>query len=276
MDVLKSKRFVVIMIAPLVIIFVLCVSESALAKEAIGWHWYNEIYPENKKHEKREKVEQGNNDGEGSGSKKSKKEDSATKQIILLRQAVQEAKARAILYPTEENMRTYLILQNFIMSQANIFAHMWKKTQLDYPELDYSILHPVQNNAQHVLYAGIRKKEEMAIKAFSEKYGLLFFYRGNNPLDQELAPTIESFSRDNNISLIPVSVDGKKLEIFANPTMSQIDNGQAGKLGVRYFPALILVDPRNQRVRPLHYGFISDSDLRRRFLQVASDFQEGV
>ena len=276
MRMLKSRNLIVTMITPLFFLTILSIPASSLAKEAIGWHWYNEIYPENKKHDKHEKGEQRNNDGEGSGSKKSKKADSAVKQIILLRQAVQEAKAKAILYPTEDNMRTYLILQNFVMNQANIFAHMWKKTQLDYPELDYSILHPVQNSAQHVLYAEIRKKEEMAIKAFSEKYGLLFFYRGNNPLDQELAPTIESFSRDNNISLIPVSVDGKKLEIFANPTMSQIDNGQAGKLGVRYFPALILVDPRNQKVRPLHYGFISDSDLRRRFLQVASVFQEGV
>ena len=262
------------MITSLFVLFVLCIPEVVLAKKAIGWHWYNEIYPENKKHENHEKIkkgEKGNND-----IKKSKKEDSAMNQIVLLRQVVQEAKAKAILYPTEENMRTYLILQNFVMNQANIFAYMWKKTQLDYPELDYSILHPVQNSAQHVLYAEIRKKEEMAIKAFSEKYGLLFFYRGNNPLDQELAPTIESFTRENNISLIPVSIDGKRLEVFTNLTMSQIDNGQAGTLGVRHFPALILVDPKNQRVQPLHYGFISDSDLRRRFLQVASGFQEGV
>ena len=272
MNVQKNKRLIIIMSASLVLVSAFGISEFALAKEAVGWHWYNEIYPDNKKDEKGKKE----NNKADNKNKINKKEDSAMNQIILLRETVQEAKAKAILYPTEENMKTYLILQNFVMNQANLFAHMWKKTQLVYPELDYSVLHPVQNSAQHVMYAEIHKKEDEAIKTFSKRYGLLFFYRGNDMLDQELAPTIESFSRDNNISLIPVSIDGKKLEVFANFAMSQIDNGQAGKLGVRYFPALILVDPKNQKVRPLNYGFISDSDLRRRFLQVASDFQEGV
>lgn len=245
----------------------LCWETPVFAKEAIGWHWYNEIYPENKEDKKDEK----NRSNER--NKKESKEKSAMLQMALLRQTVREAKARAILYPTEENMRSYLILQNFVMGQANMFTHIWEKTLLDYPELDYSVLHPTQNNAQHVIYAEIRKKELEAISAFSKKYGLLFFYRGNNPLDQELAPTIESFSKDNNISLIPVSIDGKNLEVFAT---SHADGGQAEKLGIKYFPALILVDPKNQKVKPLNYGFISDSDLRRRFLQVATDFQEGV
>lgn len=260
------------MITSIALVSAFGIPEPILAKEAVGWHWYNETYPENKKNVKNEdKSNKGNHkSGENNG------ENSAMNQISLLRQAVQEAKAKAILYPTEENMRGYLILQNLVMNQANLFAHMWKKAQLDYPELDYSVLHPVQNSAQHVMYAEIHKKEDEVIKTFSKRYGLLFFYRGNGMLDLELAPTIESFSKDNNISLIPVSIDGKKLEVFANFAMSQIDNGQAGKLGVRYFPALILVDPKNQKVRPLNYGFISDSDLRRRFLQVASDFQEGV
>jgi conjugal transfer pilus assembly protein TraF len=267
------------MITPLFILSVLCIPEAASAKEAVGWHWYNEIYPEIKTYEKNEKdenKERGEKDKKHEKYGKNKKEDSAMNQIVFLRQVVQEAKAKAILYPSEENMRSYLILQNFVMNQANRFAHVWKKTQLDYPELDYSVLHPVQNSAQHVLYLSVHNRENEAIKTFSKKYGLLFFYRGNNPLDQELAPTIESFSRENNISLIPVSIDGKKLEVFGSFEMNQIDSGQAERLGIKYFPALILVDPKNQKVRPLNYGFISDSDLRRRFLQVATDFKEGV
>ncbi|MEI8055415.1 MAG: type-F conjugative transfer system pilin assembly protein TraF [bacterium] len=230
----------------------------AFAKEAIGWHWYNEIYHE----ENKEKKEQEND-----------KRESSMVQMALLRQAVREAKARAILYPTVENMRTYLIMQNFVTNQASLFTRAWKKTLLEYPELDYSILHPTQNNAQHIIYAENSRKEKDAIKFFSEKYGLFFFYRGGNPLDQALAPIIHGFSKENNISLIPITVDGKLINTFeANHTNS----GQAEKLGVKYFPALILVDPKNQKVIPLHYGFISDSELHRRFLQVATAFKEGV
>lgn len=235
----------------------LCISAPAIANDAIGWHWYNEIYPEDK-HETADKT---------------KKEKSASLQMQILRQAVREAKAKAILYPTEENMRMYLILQNLVMEKASVFTHVWKKTLLDYPELDYSIAQPTQNNAQHILYSEARKKEAAAIKYFSQKYGMLFFYRGNDPMDKELAPTIEAFSRENNLSLIPVSMDGKKLEVFK---INHTNLGQAEKLGIKYFPAFILVDPKSQKTVALNYGFISDSELRRRFLQVATNFQEGV
>ena len=194
-------------------------------------------------------------------------------QMALLRQALQEAKAKAILYPTVENMRSYLILQNFVTNQASLFTQVWKRTLLEYPDLDYSILHPIQNSAQHVMYAETSKKEDEAIQSFAKQYGLFFFYRGNNSLDQALAPIIESFSRGNHISLIPVSMDGKTLAVFGS---NQIDRGQAEKLGIKYFPALILVNPKNQKIQPLNYGFISDADLRRRFLQIATNFQDGV
>lgn len=262
MNALKNKTIVSIIFAIALTLTILVISKPAWAKDAVGWHWYNEIYHEDKKDEKNKGAIQ-----------KNKKESSATLQMALLRKAVREAKARAILYPTVENMRSYLILQNFVTNQAGLFTQIWKKTLLEYPELDYSVLHPTQNNAQHVLYAETSRREAEAIKAFGEKYGLLFFYRGNNPLDQELASTIESFGKDNNISLIPVSVDGKNLEVFAT---SHADNGQAEKLGIKYFPALVLVDPKNQKVQPLNYGFISDSELRRRFLQIATNFRDGT
>ena len=258
-DKYKNKAILII------VLFVLFTPIQILAKDAIGWHWYNEIFSSSDKN-KEKKADEANKPTELN-------KNSATTQVTHLRQTVEEAKAKAILYPTEENMRSYLILQNLVMAKASAFTRIWKKTLLDYPELDYSILHPTQNSAQHIIYEEIRKKEDEAIKLLSQKFGLLFFYRGANPLDQELAPTIESFCQENNISLIPISVDGAKLEIFS---ASRTNTGQAEKLGVKHFPALILVDPKNQKVLPLNYGSISASDLRKRFLQVLTNFQDGV
>ena len=146
---------------------------------AIGWHWYNEIHLENPQEEK--------------AKESNSLEESAIAQLTILRNTVQEAKARAILYPTIENVKSYVVLQNLVMEKARMFTSAWKQVLLEYPELDYGILHPTQNSAQHVMYAQLRLKEAVAIKYYSEKYGLLFFYRGGNLLDQELAPTIERF-----------------------------------------------------------------------------------
>lgn len=239
------------------------ITNVAEPTKAVGWHWYNEIHPETKDFAK----------DEADNELSDKKGVSALTQITALREEVQEAKAKAILYPTTQNVRAYLVLQNFVMEKAMLFTRAWKQALLKYPELDYGVLHPTQNNAQHVLYARERQREDAAIKYYSKYYGLLFFYRGDNLLDQELAPTIKSFSEDNNIALIPVSVDGKILDSLVT---SHIDRGQATKLQIKHYPALILVNPKTQEIQALHYGFISESELRRRFLQLATNFQEGV
>ena len=47
----------------------------------------------------------------------------------------------------------------------------------------------------------------------------------------------------------------------------------AQRLGVKYFPAMMLVDPKQGSVRPLSYGFISQDDLAKQFLNVSEDFK---
>lgn len=242
------------------ILVVLFIPLIGLAKDAIGWHWYNEINIEDKK-------------PKASVAASNQKVQPATLQMQVLRKMVREAKDKAILYPTEDNMHSYLILQNFVMEQAMKFTQIWKKTLLKHPDLDYSVAHPTQNNAQHIMREQVHKKETAAIQVLGQKYGILFFYRGNEQMDQELAPTIISFCQENHISLIPITVDGQKLTSF---TTSQINNNHAEKLGIKHFPALVLVDPKSQEAVPLHYGFISDSDLRRRFLQIATNFKEEI
>ncbi len=48
---------------------------------------------------------------------------------------------------------------------------------------------------------------------------------------------------------------------------------RAQRLDVKYFPAMMLVDPKQGSVRPLSYGFISQDDLAKQFLNVSEDFK---
>lgn len=95
-------------------------------------------------------------------------------------------------------------------------------------------------------------------------------YRGQDPIDGQLAQVINGFRDTYGLSVIPVSVDG-----VINPLLpdSRTDQGQAQRLGVKYFPAMMLVDPKQGSVRPLSYGFISQDDLAKQFLNVSEDFK---
>ncbi|HGV4574421.1 TPA: conjugal transfer protein TraF, partial [Escherichia coli] len=44
-------------------------------------------------------------------------------------------------------------------------------------------------------------------------------------------------------------------------------------MGVSQFPALMLVEPGSEQYQPLAWGFMTQDDLARRFLDVATDFK---
>ena len=134
-------------------------------------------------------------------------------------------------------------------------------------------MHPTENNAQHVLSVEQSAREVAAIQAFANQDGLLFFYRGKQRLDQALAPSIAAFAKIHRMALIPVSVDGKSLAIFPK---SQSDHGQAKALQIHYFPALVLVNPKTGAHQAVAYGFIAQDELKRRFLNMATQFKRAV
>lgn len=113
-------------------------------------------------------------------------------------------------------------------------------------------------------------QQRQAIAKLAEHYGIMFFYRGQDPIDGQLAQVINGFRDTYGLSVIPVSVDG-----VINPLLpdSRTDQGQAQRLGVKYFPAMMLVDPKQGSIRPLSYGFISQDDLAKQFLNVSEDFK---
>lgn len=135
-----------------------------------------------------------------------------------------------------------------------------------------------QGNLQYSHYNGTvrnqlaadQAQQRQAIAKLAEHYGIMFFYRGQDPIDGQLAQVINGFRDTYGLSVIPVSVDG-----VINPLLpdSRTDQGQAQRLGVKYFPAMMLVDPKQGSVRPLSYGFISQDDLAKQFLNVSEDFK---
>jgi len=233
--------------------------EDGQKANAQGWHWYN--WQERNQENKLRALQNAQNTPT--------KVLSATETMKLLQALTKESLDKAILYPSEENIRDYIVLQNYIMSHSSQFSLLWQKTLLDYPVLNYTIAHPTENNAQHVQSVVEESQETAAIQALSKVYGLFFFYRGNNLLDQTLAPIIKGFADENHVSLIPISVDGVTLPIFPE---SRMDQGQAQSMHIQFFPALVLVDPTQGRYRPINYGFITVDELKKRYLEIATNF----
>ena len=229
---------------------------TATGKDA-GWQWYNETRrtPE---------------DDKSSSTQPQQASPDIMEKLATLQQATKRAMYEAILYPGVENFTRYFRLQNYWTQQAGLFSMSAKKAMLENPELDYNLQYSHYNGTVKNQLAADYAEQRQAISTLAQHYGVMFFYRGREAIDGQLVQVIKNFRETYGLSVIPVSVDG-----VINPMLpdSRTDQGQAEQLGVKFFPAMMLVNPKSGQVKPLSYGFISQDDLAKQFLYVSSDFK---
>ncbi|WP_419421442.1 type-F conjugative transfer system pilin assembly protein TraF (plasmid) [Legionella sp. D16C41] len=242
------------------ILFLLCLfmtSVWAAENKPTGFLWYN-----------LEKEKKGIDKTKPSGIPF--KRLSYTERDAVLRFYTMEALHKARYTKKVKDMRVFLSLQDYWLKESSRFKALFQQTMLENPQYDYAVTHPTSNLGAKITDE-VRESQTVAIiNRLSKSHGLLFFYRGKSPYDLKQIPIIADFCRRFKLSMIAVSVDG---EVSAELMNSQIDRGQANQLGVRYFPALLLVNPRNSRVSPIAYGLTTQDVLMERIKQVANQFK---
>lgn len=191
---------------------------------------------------------------------------------LVMAYYTREAWHKAMNKRTVENMRNYIALQDFWSERATNTSRLFEKTMLYYPQYHYETTHPSNNIGVKVSDEISHQKEALVMRSLAKTHGLLYFYRGNNPYDAKQSPIIQDFSKRYGLHVTPVSVDGVKDSVFPE---SKIDHGQARQLNIRFFPALILVNPATQKTQPVSYGLLTQDMLARQFLLVATDFAKG-
>jgi len=221
-------------------------------RHAEGWHWYQD--PPQKE--------------EPSPQKETRKPSfevrsslSPTQRIEAQKKEVEDALNLAIMEPTTENVRNYIVLQKQVMDRSEEFANVWQKTIMTHPELDETLNHPSDQNALHVYNDLKRQDMQKQIKALSQEYGLFFFFKGACPYCHGFAPLVKDFSKTYGWSVLAVSLDGGKVKEFPD---AKTDNGIASRLNIQSVPALLAIHPKTGDVIPLAYGMVSLSEIERR------------
>ena len=208
-----------------------CFIFPASGKDA-GWQWYNEkINPKEKENKPVPAAP--------------RQEPDIMQKLAALQTATKRALYEAILYPGVDNFVKYFRLQNYWTQQAGLFTMSAKKAMLAHPELDYNLQYSHYNGTVRNQLAADQAQQRQAIAKLAEHYGIMFFYRGQDPIDGQLAQVINGFRDTYGLSVIPVSVDG-----VINPLLpdSRTDQGQAQRLGVKYFPAMMLFNRRTDSI----------------------------
>lgn len=194
----------------------------------------------------------------------------SVEQAQYLQGLTKEALNRAILYPSVENAATYQRWQKFWTDRASMFSQSFAAAQLHHPDLDYNLEYPHYNSTAPLVQSRDQQARVEAIAKTGQQYGLFYFYRGSDPVDVQMAGVVADFAKTNKLSLIPVSVDG---QVAPSVPSSRPDSGQSQSMNISHFPALFLVDPGSRKYQPLAYGFMTQDDLAKRFLNVSTGFK---
>ncbi|EKF67010.1 type-F conjugative transfer system pilin assembly protein TraF [Serratia plymuthica A30] len=233
------------------------------AQPFTGWHWYNEPKETPKPKRKPAPAQQ-----------KQQIPDlnqlTPTEQAAVLKKLTMDAQVKAILYPSAENAATFLRWQKFWTDRASMFSQSFAAAQLQNPDLDYNLEHSHYNSTVPAQLAQDKAKQESAIQQLSQTFGMFFMYKGAEQLDSQMAAVVADFAKTRGLALIPISVDG-----VASPSLpgTMPNTGQVERMNVKYFPALFLIEPGKQTYKPLAYGFMTQDDLAKRFLNVATGFK---
>lgn len=258
-----------------------------LRSAIVGWHWYNEPLkkkksdrlPTDNNAEKREKAEKNRRMTE----KQALSSDAwvtafhqlpPLQQLRLLQAVTAERRVKAVLSGKVEDIAAYKAAQDFWVRRATAFTVGWEQMLLRYPDRDYSLTYSHQNFLAPIMQNTRHQAENRAIATLRKNHGLLFFYRGGMPEDRLFSGIVHRFAEKYHFSVMPVSVDGQTTRDFPE-SRQDTQQKKAAAVGVRFVPALVLVNPAQQRTQIVSYGAQSESDLAARLWRLANHWQPG-
>lgn len=227
-----------------------------------GWFWYEaQKQPEKKKPRK---IPENNPVPEAA------KPPLTAKEILREKgKKMEEAMATAMLNPTRENYLEYMRQMNAIQEQSMQFANGFSQVLWSAPEYDRNIQSPSSPQAQFVAEQQASERKAANLVEISKKNGLIFFFRSDCPFCHKFAPILVDIAKDFGFDIVPVSLDGGGLPEFPNP---KVNNELGRKLKVQSVPAVYLVDPKNNMVSAVSYGFNSRIAVMDKIIAAATQF----
>ena len=226
-----------------------------------GWFWYDDPLPERNEGSKPKPKAIPTNIAPATPKKPGE-----LVEFEALQKRVEDLRNIAIINPSEQNIRNYLNIQNFVIDKASTFADVAQRVIWATPELDPTVTgRPVNAKALEVFdreQAGARTN---TVAQLSQTHALFFFFRSDCPYCHQFAPLLRDFEAKFGLKIVPISVDGGGLPEFRNP---RVDNGIARTLDVRQVPALFLAEPSGGKITPIGYGVLSESELLERIYVV--------
>jgi conjugal transfer pilus assembly protein TraF len=239
------------MLHKLIMFFALILSDAVAENwkysSPTGWNWYRESKEIKQSNPKKHKTLHKNNSSEYS----------SLKQLEEFQKKMDAAKAKAVLYPTVENVTAFIKLYNYIISKSSQFQEMWTHVNMTMP--DPEIVPYGSPKSRSIKENQEKNWLNRKIKKLSLNHGLFFVFKSGCRFCHEFAPLVKNFSEKYGFEIKAISADGGKLPDFPDSVLDNGVNSQINPDGI--YPALFIVNPKTKVVLPIAWGMVNEDDL---------------
>lgn len=235
---------------------------SYCTENKLGWKFYCDDGVEEQKKEQKPKNKK---------QEAKQQEYKYTQELTQFQKMFEEVKARAVLYPTEENVKAYMFLQMMVFNQASLFNDTWQKNLRSTPELDYLQKNPASAVGREVLEKDRYEKMISNLKNINRRYGIFFVYSTKCKYCIKYSEILYDFKQRYNIEIRGISTDGNFFPNWEN--VSFVNRGQLEQLGVNYSatPLTILFDMEQNTVIPVGYGLMTQDEIMERIYKITQE-----
>ncbi len=250
-------------------------TQSWWFKNPKGWFWYNE---DNLTGEISKQIKD-NITAAVMHNSKAKRKKSAKEELKKFREYVEEVKARAVLYPTYENVKKWMEVNKAILDRSKNFALVSRAVLYSNPYLDMNRLYPSSKVGVELRRKNEFLKIKATLKKLSDKLGLLVFFSESCPYCMKQLQAIKYFMLD--YPFFTVFLFGKEktaCEIFEvkqllnqnNNIKCKYDSGLGRFLEINYYPTIYLGIPSQKKYFLLGEGLLTEADIIDRLLVIGN------
>ena len=193
-----------------------------------------------------------------------------TQKMEAFRAQETEAKYKAVLDPTPQNILAYMQISKFMGQQATLFAEVWQRVLMQKPELDFNATWPITGAGNYIHKLERKAELEAAFVNAAKTSGILFGFEGKGcSMCAEQGKILANMQANYDVKVLPVSLDGHGLDTFGNFVT---DTGQLTALGLEDLsaPFVAVVELGTERVTRIGAGLVTaDQILERVYLVTA-------
>lgn len=238
-----------------------------------GWHWYERFTLKDQEPETRSQEKQPKQIPNAISLPKS-----PTELIKAYREELERRLHTAWIYPTPQNIKAYQAMQKDMMDRSKVFSTVWLQTVFQNPELDHTLISPVNQQGRHIQIDMNKNSTFQAIKDLSQTWGLFFFFSDDCPYCHQFAPIVKKFSDTYHWEVIAIRVEGGEepdghegshqdnlKSLFPN---AQSNNGLLQTWGIKVLPSLFAVNPTTREAIPIANGLTSLDEMENRIMTI--------